>query len=113
MVEIGPERMEVSEAKTRREETDNSLPAAVTVGSAAIAARLRQAIVDGKYADGERLPARPRAQALFLPPPGPRYRVLPPPRGVSGSPAPRGAGRARFARGLPESSAPESSTRAC
>ena len=57
MVGIGPERIEVSEAKTRREEADNSLPAAVTVGSAAIAARLRQAIVDGKYADGERLPA--------------------------------------------------------
>ncbi len=57
MVEIGPERIEVSEAETRRAETDNSLPAAVTVGSAAIAARLRQAILDGKYADGERLPA--------------------------------------------------------
>ncbi len=57
MVGIGPERIEVSEAKTRREETDDSLPAAVTVGSAAIAARLRQAILDGKYADGERLPA--------------------------------------------------------
>ena len=57
MVGIGPERIEVSETKTRREETDDSLPAAVTVGSAAIAARLRQAILDGKYADGERLPA--------------------------------------------------------
>ncbi len=57
MVGIGSEGIEVSEAKTRREETDDSLPAAVTVGSAAIAARLRQAILDGKYADGERLPA--------------------------------------------------------
>lgn len=36
---------------------DRVLPAPVTVGSAAIAARLRQAILDGKYADGERLPA--------------------------------------------------------
>ncbi|MFQ6018668.1 MAG: FadR/GntR family transcriptional regulator [Kiloniellaceae bacterium] len=33
------------------------LPQAVTVGAAAIAARLRQAILDGSYADGERLPA--------------------------------------------------------
>ena len=33
------------------------LPAAVTVGSAAITARLRQAILDGRYANGERLPA--------------------------------------------------------
>ena len=57
MVGIGPERKEVSEAKTRREETDDSLPAPVTAGSAAIAARLRQAILDGNYADGERLPA--------------------------------------------------------
>ena len=30
MVGIGPERIEVSETKTRREETDDSLPAAVT-----------------------------------------------------------------------------------
>ena len=43
----------MSEAKTRRAETDDSLPAAVTFGSAAIAARLRQAILDGKYADGD------------------------------------------------------------
>ncbi len=57
MVDIGPERIEVSEVKGRREHADNSLPAAVTVGSAAIAARLRQAILDGRYADGERLPA--------------------------------------------------------
>ncbi len=57
MVEIGLERVEVSEAKTRREDTGESLPAPVTAGSAAIAARLRQAILDGTYADGERLPA--------------------------------------------------------
>ena len=43
---------------TAPSDTDDAiLPAAVTVGSAAIAARLRQAIVDGRYADGERLPA--------------------------------------------------------
>jgi DNA-binding FadR family transcriptional regulator len=47
----------VNEAKTRPQETGDSLPAPVTVGSAAIAARLRQAILDGTYADGERLPA--------------------------------------------------------
>ena len=47
----------MNEVKPRREEADDSLPAAVTVGSAAIAARLRQAILDGRYADGERLPA--------------------------------------------------------
>jgi DNA-binding FadR family transcriptional regulator len=49
--------MEVNEAKAKPDDRDKSLPAAVTVGSAAIAARLRQAILDGKYADGERLPA--------------------------------------------------------
>ncbi len=57
MVGIGPGRTAVNEVKARREETDDSLPAAVTAGSAAIAARLRQAILDGKYVDGERLPA--------------------------------------------------------
>ncbi len=57
MVVIGPERGAVREAKTQGAETEDSLPAPVTAGSAAIAARLRQAILDGKYADGERLPA--------------------------------------------------------
>ena len=57
MVEIGPERNAVREAKTQGAETEDSLPAPVTAGSAAIAARLRQAILSGKYADGERLPA--------------------------------------------------------
>ena len=47
----------MNEVEARQEVSDKSLPAAVTVGSAAIAARLRQAILDGKYADGERLPA--------------------------------------------------------
>ena len=47
----------MNEAKTGRKESDDSLPAPVTAGSAAIAARLRQAILDGTYADGERLPA--------------------------------------------------------
>lgn len=47
----------MNEAKTRQQESDPSLPAPVTVGSAAIAARLRRAILDGIYADGERLPA--------------------------------------------------------
>jgi DNA-binding FadR family transcriptional regulator len=47
----------MNEIEARQEGSENSLPAAVTVGSAAIAARLRQAILDGKYADGERLPA--------------------------------------------------------
>ena len=47
----------MAESKGRQAETDDSLPAAVTVGSAAIAQRLRQAILSGKYADGERLPA--------------------------------------------------------
>lgn len=37
------------------EESEPALP--VAVGSAAIAARLRQAILEGKYVDGERLPA--------------------------------------------------------
>ena len=57
MVVIGPERSAVRESKTQGAETEDSLPAPVTAGSAAIAARLRQAILDGKYADGERLPA--------------------------------------------------------
>ncbi len=47
----------MNEVKTESEAPEEVLPAAVTVGSAAIAARLRQAILDGKYADGERLPA--------------------------------------------------------
>lgn len=60
MVQIGPERAASEPADGQPDdsvETDFSLPAAVTVGSAAIAARLRQAILDGKYTDGERLPA--------------------------------------------------------
>ncbi len=57
MVYIGLERIELNEVKAKRVETVDSQPAAVTVGSAAIAARLRQAILDGRYADGERLPA--------------------------------------------------------
>lgn len=47
----------MNEVKARQRESEKSLPAAVTVGAAAIAARLRQAILDGTYADGERLPA--------------------------------------------------------
>ncbi len=47
----------MSETKTRQQESDPSLPAPVTAGSVAIAARLRQAILDGTYTDGERLPA--------------------------------------------------------
>jgi DNA-binding FadR family transcriptional regulator len=57
MVYIGPERIELNEVKAKRVGTGDTLPAAVTVGSAAIAARLRRAILDGRYADGERLPA--------------------------------------------------------
>ena len=44
---------------------DARLPDAVTVGSAAIAARLRQAILEGKYADGERLPAERHLASHF------------------------------------------------
>jgi DNA-binding FadR family transcriptional regulator len=47
----------VADLNTPPDADDAILPAAVTVGSAAIAARLRQAILDGRYADGERLPA--------------------------------------------------------
>jgi DNA-binding FadR family transcriptional regulator len=47
----------VADLNAPPESDDAILPAAVTVGSAAIAARLRQAILDGRYADGERLPA--------------------------------------------------------
>lgn len=57
MVLIGLKRASVSELTIPTENPENSLPAAVTVGSAAITALLRQAILDGRYADGERLPA--------------------------------------------------------
>ena len=57
MVRIGA----IQAAQAMSEETGEAikerLPAAVASGSAAIAARLRQAILDGNYSYGERLPA--------------------------------------------------------
>ena len=47
----------LSEATDQEDPGDLELPATVTGGSAAIAARLQQAILDGTYAFGARLPA--------------------------------------------------------
>ncbi len=47
----------MTDLKVQPDAPEAILPAAVTVGSAAITARLRQAILDGRYANGERLPA--------------------------------------------------------
>jgi len=47
----------VDDAASQTQSDQPDLPSAVSVGSAAIAARLRQAILEGRYADGERLPA--------------------------------------------------------
>ncbi len=47
----------MTDLKVQPDAPEAILPAAVTAGSAAIAARLRQAILDGRYANGERLPA--------------------------------------------------------
>ncbi|MFQ5775697.1 MAG: FadR/GntR family transcriptional regulator [Kiloniellaceae bacterium] len=47
----------MNETKSKTEASEPLLPAPVSVGSAAITARLRQAILDGRYGDGERLPA--------------------------------------------------------
>ncbi len=55
----------MNEVKARRKDTNDSLPAAVTAGSAAIAARLRQAILDGTYAYGARLPAERELASHF------------------------------------------------
>jgi len=61
VVAIGPKRAvpidDGVEPGAEAGAADTVLPAPVTAGSAAITARLRQAIVDGTYADGERLPA--------------------------------------------------------
>ena len=57
MVAIGLEKGAVQEIKTQEANSEDTLPAPVSAGSAAIAARLRQGILDGTYADGERLPA--------------------------------------------------------
>lgn len=55
MVQIGAGKAAVAE--NGDETLDEKLPATVSGGSAAIAARLRQAILEGNYAYGERLPA--------------------------------------------------------
>ena len=47
----------MDDVATQSQNEGLELPSAVSVGSAAIAARLRQAILEGRYADGERLPA--------------------------------------------------------
>lgn len=47
----------MDDVATQSQNDGLELPSAVSVGSAAIAARLRQAILEGRYADGERLPA--------------------------------------------------------
>lgn len=47
----------MDDAASQTQSGQPDLPSAVSVGSAAIAARLRQAILEGRYADGERLPA--------------------------------------------------------
>ena len=53
MVEIGSERTPVNEIEARQEETDDSLPAAVTAGSSAIAANA--AVASNADLDGANL----------------------------------------------------------
>lgn len=51
------EKVQSADDRTAEAQLAEKLPATVSGGSAAIAARLRQAILDGNYSYGERLPA--------------------------------------------------------
>ena len=57
MVRVGPGKSADPATSAEGQEAELSLPATVTGGSAAIAARLEQAILEGTYAHGARLPA--------------------------------------------------------
>jgi DNA-binding FadR family transcriptional regulator len=57
MVQGGAGKRQVTTPRSEGDSDDVTLPATVTGGSAAIAARLQQAILDGTYAYGARLPA--------------------------------------------------------
>ena len=65
MVQADSRNPDVPKAGPKDEFSDVTLPATVTGGSAAIASRLQQAILDGTYAHGARLPAERNLASHF------------------------------------------------
>ena len=65
MVQAGAGKRRVTTPRSEGDSDDVTLPATVTGGSAAIAARLQQAILDGTYAYGARLPAERELASHF------------------------------------------------
>lgn len=65
MVQIGSELPAQMTQETDREAIDDKLPSGSSGGSAAIATRLREAILSGDYSFGERLPAERELASHF------------------------------------------------